>query len=69
MVATLIGLIFGFTTGAIVAGLTLMEDPRRWGGLHSIAGGASSSAQRRSDGSYVQPQSGNAQSLASELRQ
>ena len=30
MVATLIGLIFGFTTGAIVAGLTLMEDPRRW---------------------------------------
>ena len=29
-VATLIGLIFGFTTGAIVAGLTLMEHPRRW---------------------------------------
>jgi hypothetical protein len=28
MLATLIGLIFGFTTGAIVAGLTLME--RRW---------------------------------------
>jgi Arc-like DNA binding domain len=29
-VATLIGLIFGFTTGAIVAGLALMEHPRRW---------------------------------------
>ena len=29
-VGTLIGLIFGFTTGAIVAGLTLMEQPRRW---------------------------------------
>jgi hypothetical protein len=28
-VATVIGLIFGFTTGAIVAGLTL-EHPRRW---------------------------------------
>jgi hypothetical protein len=27
-VATVIGLIFGFTTGAIVAGLTLME--QRW---------------------------------------
>ncbi len=29
-VATLIGLIFGLTTGAIVAGLALMEHPRRW---------------------------------------
>jgi Arc-like DNA binding domain len=26
-VATLIGLIFGFTTGAIIAGLTLMDRP------------------------------------------
>jgi Arc-like DNA binding domain len=29
-VATVIGLIFGFTTGTIVAGLALMEHPRRW---------------------------------------
>ena len=29
-VATFIGLIFGLMTGAIVAGLALMEHPRRW---------------------------------------
>jgi Arc-like DNA binding domain len=29
-VATLIGLIFGLMTGTIVAGLALMEHPRRW---------------------------------------
>jgi hypothetical protein len=29
-VAALIGLIFGLTTGVIVAGLALMEHPRRW---------------------------------------
>jgi hypothetical protein len=30
MLATLIGLIFGFATGAILAGLTVMEQPGRW---------------------------------------
>jgi hypothetical protein len=30
MLATIIGLIFGFATGAILAGLTLMERPGRW---------------------------------------
>ena len=30
MLATIIGLIFGFTTGAILAGLTVMEQPGRW---------------------------------------
>jgi hypothetical protein len=29
-VAAVVGLIFGFTTGTIVAGLALMEHPRRW---------------------------------------
>jgi len=29
-VATFIGLIFGLMTGTIVAGLALMEHPRRW---------------------------------------
>ena len=29
-VATLIGMIFGLMTGVIVAGLALMEHPRRW---------------------------------------
>jgi hypothetical protein len=30
MLATIVGLIFGFMTGAILAGLTVMERPGRW---------------------------------------
>ncbi len=42
--------------------------PPALGGLRSLARRASSSPKRGSDGSYVQPQSGNHQSLGSELR-
>jgi hypothetical protein len=67
-VAVLAGLTIGLTIAAVVAGLVLMEHPRRWIVCVRLSGELHRRLREAARDHMVQPQSGDHQSIGSELR-